>query len=65
MHLVDEEDLVAVAHRRDRQPLDDHLAHVVDAGMRRGVDLEDVDVAALGNLDARVARAARHRAWAR
>ena len=59
--LVDEEHLVAVAHRRDRQALDDHLAHVVDPGVGRGVDLEHVDVAALGDLDAGVADPARGR----
>ena len=59
MHLVDDEHLVAVADRRDRQALDDDLADVVDAGMGGGVDLEDVDVAALGDLDAGVTLAAR------
>ncbi len=59
MDLVDDEDLVAVADRRDRQPLDDHLAHVVDAGVRRRVDFKDVDVPAFGDLDARIAHAAR------
>ena len=58
---VDDEDLVAVADRRDRQALDDHFAHVVDAGVRGGVDLEHVDVAAFGDLDAGVADAARVR----
>ena len=59
MHLVDDEHLVAVADRRDRQALDDDLADVVDAGVGGGVDLEHVDVAALGDLDAGVADAAR------
>ncbi len=57
--LVDDEDLVAVAHRGDGEPLDDDLADVVDAGVRGGVDLEHVDVASFGNLDAGVALAAR------
>ena len=61
MHLVDQEHLVAVAGRGDRQPLDDHLADVVDAGVGGGVDLEHVDVAALGDLRARLAHAARRR----
>ena len=56
---VDDEDLVAVAHRHDAEAGDDHLADVVDAGVGRGVDLEDVDVAPFGDLDARVAHAAR------
>ncbi len=56
MDFVDDEDLVAVADRHDAEAGDDHLADVVDAGVRGGVDLEDVDVAAFGDLDARVAR---------
>jgi hypothetical protein len=59
VHLVDDEHLVAVARRRDRQAGNDDLADVVDAGVAGGVDLEHVDVAPLGNLDAGVARAAR------
>ena len=58
---VDDEHLVAVPDRHDRQPGDDHLADVVDLGMRGRVDLEDVDVASLGDLDAGVAFAARLR----
>ena len=58
MNFVDDENLVAVPHGHDRQPVDDHLAHVVDAGMRRGVDLHDVDVAPFGNLAAGVAHPA-------
>ena len=61
MHFVDEEHLVAVAGRRDGEAFDDHLAHVVDPGVGGGVDLEDVDVAAFGDLDAGVADAARRR----
>ena len=57
--LVDDEDLVAVADRRDAEPGDDDLADLVDLRVGGGVDLEDVDVAALGDLDARVADAAR------
>ena len=56
--LVDDEDLVAIARRPHLQAVDDHLADVVDAGVRRGVDLEHVEVAALGDLDAGVADAA-------
>ena len=37
------------------RPVDDDLANVVDAGMRGGVDLHDVDVAPFGNLAAGVA----------
>ena len=56
--LVDDEDLVAVADRRDAEAGDDDVADLVDLGVGRGVDLEDVHVAALGDLDARVADAA-------
>ncbi len=59
MDLVDDEDLVAIADRPDGQAVDDHVADVVDAGVRRRVDLEHVEVAALGDLDAHVADAAR------
>ena len=61
MDFVDDEDLVAVAHGRDRQPFDHHLAHVVDTGVRGGVDLEHVDVAPFGDFDAGVTLAARLR----
>ena len=61
MDFVDDEDLVAVADRHDAEAGDDHFADVVDLGVRRGVDLEDVDVAPLGDLDAGVAVAARIR----
>ena len=55
VHFVDDEDLVAVADRGNRQPGDDDFADVVDAGVAGGVDLEHVHVAALCDLDARVA----------
>ena len=58
MHLVDDEDLVAIAGRPHLQAVDDHLADVVDAGVGRGVDLHHVEIAALGDLDARIAHAA-------
>ena len=58
MDFVDDEDLVAIAHRHDREAGDDHLADVVDAGVGRRIDLQDVDVPSFGDLDARVALAA-------
>ena len=61
MDLVDDEDLVAVAHRRNRQTGDHDLADVVDTGVAGGVDLEHVDIAPLRDLDAGVAFAARIR----
>ena len=58
VHFVDDEHLEPIAHRHDAEAGDDHLAHVVDAGVRGGVDLEDVHVAPFGDLDARVTDAA-------
>src|SRR3954468_11967894 len=58
MHLVDDEYLVSVAHRQNTEPGDDHLADVVDLGVRGGVDLQHVDVAPFGDLDTRVTLAA-------
>ncbi len=58
-HFIDDEDLVAIACGSDAEALDDHLAHVVHTGMRRGIDLDDVDVPSLGDLHAGIARAAR------
>ena len=52
---VDDEDLVAIADRRDAEAGDDDVADLVDLRVGRGVDLEDVDVAALRDLDAGVA----------
>jgi hypothetical protein len=57
--LVDDEDLEAVAHRRDGERLDDDLADGVDAGVGGAVDFEHVDVTALGDFEAGVARPAR------
>ena len=58
MDLVDDENLVAVADRRHAETGDDDLADLVDLRVRGGVDLEHVDVAPFGNLDAGVADAA-------
>ena len=59
MHLVDDEHLVAVADRRDREAFDDDLTDVVDTGVGRRIDFQHVDVAALSDLDAGVAHPAR------
>ena len=59
MDFVDDENLVAVANRRDAQAGDDDVANLVDLCVGGGVDLEHVHVAALSDLDARVADAAR------
>ncbi len=65
MDLVDDVDLVAALGRREQHPADDLLAHVVDTGARRGVELVDVRVAPLGDLDALLAGAVGLRPWAR
>src|SRR5690606_13546581 len=55
VHLVDDENLEAIAHRREREGFDDDLADVVDAGVGGGVDLEDVEIAAFADLDTHLA----------
>ena len=60
VHFVDQVDLVAADRRRVARVVED-LAHVVDAGVRRGVELEQVDEAAGVDVDARGADAARRR----
>ena len=60
VHLVDEVHLVAATRRRVLRVVD-QLAHVVDAGVARGVDFEQVDEAARVDLAARAALAARIR----
>ena len=57
---VDEVDLVAPHGRRVARVVQD-LAHVVDAGVRRGIELEQVDEAARIDVDACRARAAGRR----
>ena len=57
VHFVDQVDLVAADRRRITRVVQD-LAHVVDAGVRRGVELEQVDEAAGIDVDAGGARAA-------
>ena len=63
MHFVDDEDFVTVADRRHAEALDDDGAHLVDLRIRRGVDLDYVHVATLGDLDAGVALTAGLGRW--
>ena len=58
MHFVNDIDLVARRHRGIAHRLD-NLAHIVDAGVRRGVHLDHVDMAPLGDRAARFAHPAR------
>src|SRR5688500_1644965 len=57
MDFVDDEDLVAIAHRRDAEWLDDHLADGIDACVGGAVDLEDVNIAPFGDLRAGITSA--------
>ena len=58
VHLVNDEHLISIANGGERQVVDDDFANRVDTRVARRIDLEDVDVAPLRNLDARVANAA-------
>ena len=49
MDLVHDINLVIASHGGEVHAADDGLAHVVDAGVGRGVNLDDVRVAALGD----------------
>ena len=53
VHFVDDEDLVAVARRSKANRADDRFANVVNAGVRRGVDLLHVNRTAFRNFAAR------------
>ena len=55
MHLVDDEDLVAVAGRTRREVVDDDALRRFESRVGGRVDLDDVHVAAFRDLDARVA----------
>ena len=54
MDLIDDEHLVAIAHRCDRQRFDDDLTDRVDAGVGGPVDFHHVHIAAFGDLAAGV-----------
>ena len=59
MRLIDDENLVAVAGRRQGHGLYDDLTDVIDAGVRGRVHLEHVQAGRAGDLAAGVAPAAR------
>ena len=50
MHFVDDKHLVAVPHRGNRQPGDNHLADVVDLGVGSSIDLKYIDITSLRYL---------------
>ncbi len=54
VNFVDDVDFVTSRHRRVAHRVDD-LAHIVHAGVRGGVHLDDVDMPAFGNRPARLA----------
>ena len=47
---VDDEDLIAIARRRQGHGLDDDFTHIVDAGMRRRIHFQHVQGRRSGNL---------------
>src|SRR5262245_19136491 len=49
---VNDEELVTVAGRPDRDVVDDHVTHVVDSGVGRAVDIEHAERGARRDLDA-------------
>ena len=60
VHFVDDVDLVAPDRRRVLRVVE-HLAHVVDAGVRRRVELEQIDEAP--GVDLGAAPNTRRTAW--
>src|SRR5262249_382169 len=58
MNFIDDENLVPIANRQNAKALNDDVANLLDLSMRCRIDFEHVDVAAFGNLDARIAHAA-------
>ena len=58
MNFIDDEDLVAVARRRDCDAVDYDFANVVDLSVRRGVDFLDVNRSRCGNVQTRRASVA-------
>ena len=53
MNFIDDEDLVPVARGRDRYRIDDHVAHILDAGIRSRVDLKHIHRIRFRDLNAR------------
>src|SRR5262245_35159249 len=64
MDLVDHEHLVAIPGGANGEVADDDFADVVDAGVGCRVDLEHIEIAPLGNLDAGLALTTRIRSRA-
>ena len=56
VNFVDDEHLVAIARRFDVDAGNDHLAHILNLGVRRGVNLEHVHRSSFGNLATRGTR---------
>src|SRR5262249_28907408 len=52
MNFVNDEDLVTVTSRPDRYVIDDHVTHVIDAGVGRSVNFEHVERGARRDLHA-------------
>jgi len=52
MDFINDEDLVTITRRRHRDVVDDHVPHVINAGVGRGVNFEHVERGAPSDLDA-------------
>ena len=55
MDFVNDKDLVAIARRSNRHAADDHIAHVVHAGIRSRVDFQHIHRATFGDFATRSA----------
>ncbi len=68
VHFVNDEHLESITGRLDTNIRNDHVANIVDAGVRRCVDFQDIHRAAFGDLATRragrlVQRGARRGSW--
>src|SRR6185503_11498646 len=55
MNLIDDEDLVPIARGRYRNRVYDDITHIIDAGVRRSIDLEHIHRSRSYNFLTRVA----------
>ena len=50
VHFVDDEDFVTIARRSNCDAVDDHVAYVIDAGIRGRVDLQHIHRTPFGDF---------------
>ena len=50
VHFVDDEDFVTIARRSNGDAVDDHVAYVIDAGIRGRVDLQHIHRTPFGDF---------------